>query len=237
MGGEEERNEHGASLEVQIAISLWVQSRMAKKANPNPKVVELMPLMFKTLDAMYLETRNLPFFARSGATGRPKNNPDSFIFGLWLKDADYVTLRSILALAGDLIYVLEKLMTLPGLLELGQFMTPPYKQANQFRDARDFFTHMDEALRDHSKHGISGPATLECGVQFTANAKNNVYVIWDKNTLYFSFENKQRKVVIDKPEFDEIFNQARELYAEIINNPTSQQSGHVRKPDQVYPLN
>jgi hypothetical protein len=138
MGGEEESNERGASLEVQIAISLWVQSRMAKRANRNPKVVELMPLMFKTLDAMYLETRNLPFFARSGATGRPKNNSDSFIFGLWLKDADYVTLRSILALAGDLIYVLEKLVTLPGLLELGRFMTPLYKQANQFRDARDF---------------------------------------------------------------------------------------------------
>jgi hypothetical protein len=233
--GSEEMNEHTVSLVVLIAISWWVQSRNAQGANP--KVVELMPLMFKTLDAMYLETRKLPFAARSGANKKkPKDKPDAFTFGLWLKDPDYVTIRSILALAGDLIYVLEKLMTLPKLLELGQFMTPLYNQAKKFRDARDFFTHMDEALRDHSKHGISGPTRLECGVEFTANAKNNVYLIWDENTLYFSFENKPSKVVIDKPEFDEIFNQARKLYAEIINNPTSQQFGKVMKPDQVYPL-
>jgi hypothetical protein len=39
----------------------------------------------------------------------------------------------------------------------------------------------------------------------------------------------------NKPEFDEIFNLARKLYAEIINNPTSQQSGNVMTPEQVYP--
>ena len=46
--------------------------------------------------------------------------------------------------------------------------------------------------------------TLKCGMEFTANAKNNVYLIWDKNTLYFSFRNKPRKVVIDRHEFDRI---------------------------------
>ena len=154
---------------------------------------------------------------------------------MWLTDADYVTLRSILALCGDLIYVLEKLKTPPRLLELAQFMTPLYKRANQFRDARNFFTHMDEALRDHSKNGISGPTTLECGVPFTAKATNNVYVIWHDNALYFSFENKQRKIVLTRPEFDEIFNQARQLYAMIIDNPTTQ-SGNPIDPAQVYPI-
>jgi hypothetical protein len=220
------------SLQVQIAISWWIQSRKAQGANP--KVVELMPLMYKTLDALYLETRKLPFHARSGVNMKPHDKADSFIFGLWLKDPDYVTLRSILALAGDLILVLEKLTTLPKLLELRQFLTPLRKQAEKFGDARHFFTHMDEALRDHSIHGISGPITLECGIEFTVNATNNVYLIWNDNTIYFSYKKKQRKVVIDKPEFDETFNQARQLYGKIIDNPESQK-GSVMTLEQVYP--
>jgi hypothetical protein len=238
MGTEENGTEREISRVVLIAMPWWIKSRLAQGANPNPKLTELMHLLFRTLDALYLETRKLPFSAQSGVTGRPKKKPDSFIFSMWLNDADYVALRSILALSGDLIYVLEKLMTLPGLLELGPFMKPLYKPANEFRDARDFFTHMDEALRDHSKHGISGPTILEgCGVEFTEKATNNVYVIWHDNTLYFSFERKQRKIVLTRPEFDEIFNQTRQLYAKIIDNPTTQQSGNPIPPDQVYPLN
>jgi hypothetical protein len=234
--GTEESAGRRISLVVLTAMPWWIQSKREKGETPNPKLTELMQLLFRTLDALYIETRKLPFYAKSGANKRPKHNPDSFIFALWLKDADYITLRSILALSGDLIYVLEKLMTLPGLLELGPLLPPLYKRANQFRDARDFFTHMDDALRDHSRHGISGPATLDCGVESTPKAINNVYVIWHDNALYFSFENKHRKIVLTRPEFDEIFNQARQLYAEIINNPVSQKSGNVKKPDQVYPL-
>lgn len=231
-------DKHTASLEVLAAISWWIKSKREQGVNPNPKVSELMPTMYKTLDSIYLETRGLPFRTISGAfKKRPHDKSDAFIFGLWLKNRDYIALRSILALAGDLIYVSDKLKNLQQPPEIGNFIVSIFKQADQFRDARDFFTHMDDALRDHSKHGISGPATLECGVQFGPNAKNNVYVIWDNNTLYFSFENKQRTIVMDKPAFDEIFNQAGLLYAEIINNPVSRESKNVKGSDQIYPLN
>jgi hypothetical protein len=234
--GTEESAGRRISLVVLTAMPCWIQSKREKGETPNPKLTELMQLLFRTLDALYIETRKLPFYAKSGANKRPKHNLDSFVFALWLKDADYITLRSILALSGDLIYVLEKLMTLPGLLELGPLLPPLHKRANQFRDARDFFTHMDEALRDHSIHGISGRLTLDCGVEFTDKAKNNVYVIWHDNALYFSFENKPRKIVLTRPEFDEIFIQARQLYAKIIDNPTTQQFGNPIPPDQVYLL-
>jgi hypothetical protein len=109
-----------------------------------------------------------------------KDKPEVFTFGLWLREHDYITLRSILALAGDLIQVLEKIITLPNVFELGQILSPLLKQAEKFRDARDFFIHMDEALRDHSIHGISGPICLICCVEFSGNATNNVYLIWEK---------------------------------------------------------
>lgn len=61
-------------------------------------------------------------------------------------------------------------------------------------------------------------------------------MIWHDNALYFSFENEQRKIVMNKPEFDEIFNHAKQSYAKIIDNPTTQSSNPIH-PDQVYPLN
>ncbi len=224
------------SIRVLAAVNGWFQSRTAEGATPNPKVVPLMALMFGTLDALYLETRKLPLKVISGARkDNPKEEPDVFTLGLFLNNHDYVTLRSILSLAGDLILVSEKLMTLSDILDLNQFIRPLHDGAEKFRDARNFFTHMDEALRDYSIHGISGPATLDCGVQFTDNAKSNVYLIWDKNTLYFSFKNKHRKVSIDRPAFDEIFNQSRQLYDAIISNPISQGAGTFMTGAQVYP--
>lgn len=225
------------ALNIQAEIARWFESRKREGANPGPKVVELMPLMFRTLDALYLVTRNLPIVGVSGANkNKSKDNPDAFTFGLVLEAHEYATLRSILALTGDLIFVSDNMQHLPGLLELGKSISDIYKRADNFRDARHFFTHMDEALRDHAKHGISGPVTLDCGVRFTDNAKNNVYVIWDHTTLYFSYDNKHCRVDIDNPEFNEIFNLARELYARIINNSISQDLKGLRDPNQVYTL-
>jgi hypothetical protein len=55
---EEQMDEHNASLEVLAAISWWVQLKKAQGVNPHPKVLELMPAMFKTLDSVYLETED-----------------------------------------------------------------------------------------------------------------------------------------------------------------------------------
>ena len=76
---------------------------------------------------------------------------------------------------------------------------------------------------------------LGCGVQFTASATNNVYLIWDNNTLYFSRLKKPCEIVIDRPAFNNIFDYARQLYTEITRNPISQRFGGVLDPNQVYP--
>jgi hypothetical protein len=53
---------------------------------------------------------------------------------------------------------------------------------------------MDEPLRDYSKHAIPVPHTLDCSIQFTANAKNNIYVIWenDNNNIAIVFHNSDK---------------------------------------------
>ena len=67
------------SIRVLTAVNGWFQSRTAEGETPNPKVLPLMALMFGTLDALYLETRKLPFTAISGARKHnPKEEPDVF---------------------------------------------------------------------------------------------------------------------------------------------------------------
>lgn len=220
--------------DIQLDIARWFDSRKGQGADP--KLVALMPLMFRTLDALYLEARKLPIVGRSGVKWRePKDKPNVFTLGLNLPSREYATLRSILALAGDLKLVLGKLKDLQHPPEIGQFIKPLYERASKFEQARHFFTHMDAPLRDYSKHAIPVPHLLDCGLQFTVNAKNNIYLIWENGTLYFSYKKKPCQVNVDKPEFNEIFNLARRCYVAIMNNLKSQRPSNLNRPDQVYP--
>jgi hypothetical protein len=90
--------------------------------------------MFVTLDALYLEIRKLTFTPISGAKkNNPEDEPDVFTLALFLSDPDYVTLRSILSLADDLILVSDKLMTLSDILDPSQFIRPLHDEAEKFR--------------------------------------------------------------------------------------------------------
>jgi hypothetical protein len=193
--------------------------------------------MYKTLDTLYIETKNkLPLKPTIKMNKKPHDEPDRITFHLWLSDDDYTALRSILALAGDLIFTSKELKKFTGQTGLHQHILNIYNESDaKFRDARNFFTHMDEHIGNRKKHGISGPLNLGCGVTFTAKATNNAYLIWENNTLYFNRSKKDREAVIDRPAFTEIFNQARALYSEIQNNPTSRNHGNIIDPSQIYP--
>lgn len=227
-------NEHTVGLGIQFEIKRWFETRKAEE--PDTELVALMPLMFRTLDALYLETaKNLPIVGKSGANkNKTKDKPDVFTFGLILEPAEYRTLRSILALAGDLALVSEMLKSRKQPPDVGHFIKPLNERAEKFRDARNFFSHMEEALRDYSTHAAPVPFTLDCGVKFGRNAKNNIYMIWENGTLYFSYDHKHCKVDVDKPEFNEIFSLARQLYARIIDNPLSQKFREFKDPAHVY---
>jgi hypothetical protein len=81
-----------------------VPIKNGRRSNSESKSGAAYGAMFGTLDALYLETRRLPFTAISGARkDNLKEEPDVFTLGLFLNDPDYVTLHSILSLAGDLI--------------------------------------------------------------------------------------------------------------------------------------
>ena len=64
-------------------MARWFESRKAPQRGPNPKLVTLMPFMIRTLDALYVETRNLLIVGISGVKWKtPKAKPDVFTLGL-----------------------------------------------------------------------------------------------------------------------------------------------------------
>lgn len=204
-------------------------------------ITPLTLLMFRALDSLYLETKNkLPLTTTGKVNKRPKNDPDRITFDLWLTDESYAALRTILALLGDLTFTSQELRGLDGIAGLQRHVENIFNESNRFRDARNFFTHMDNHLgrrEDHGRyeHGVSGPMTIGCGVKFGADARNNAYLIWDNNTLYFNRNHDFCEVVIDRPAFNGIFSYARDLYAEIRNNPTSQNARNIIPRCQIYP--
>src|SRR5215208_1616140 len=115
------------SHRVLAAINGWLISKRNQGASPDPEVLQLMTLMFGTLDALYLEiTNNLPIVGTSGAGNwrKPKDKPNMLILNLNLQTSEYRSLRSILALVGDLVLVTNNLKTVKNQMELAPFIKP-----------------------------------------------------------------------------------------------------------------
>jgi hypothetical protein len=87
------------NLEALSAISAWWEER--KSIGAHHFIIRIIPLLFQTLDALYIETRKLPLSSTSGLSLRPINTAYTIRYGMFLKPVDYATLRSILSLSGD----------------------------------------------------------------------------------------------------------------------------------------
>lgn len=192
----------------------------------------LIPFLYTILETLYHETRKLPIQVPiGGLSAGTTNTPNGFTYGLWLQPKDYATVRVILALSGDLIDVLHEIKSLKGLNDLGVPISAMSKEAEKFKSARDFFTHMDEVWRDLFKHGVDGPFDIANRSHFTSSAKNRVYLVWDNDTIYFSHHKKPKEVRLRKEEFDNIFEYGRQLMAALRNNKET-----MKEKDNLLPI-
>ena len=223
-------------LEVMGTFNNWIAFRRLQGATFDMNITPLTLLMYKTLDALYLETKNkLPLKTTQNVNKKPKEDADRITFALWLTDESYTALRTILALVGDLIFTSQMLRSLRGLAGLQSHVNNIFNESNKFRDARNFFTHMDHHLGNRIDHGVSGPKTIGCGVEFKSGTINNAYLIGENNTLYFNCNRDFCEVVIDRPAFNGVFSYARDLYDEIQNNPINQRAGNMIPLTLIYP--
>ncbi len=208
------------------AISYWWQERKEKGAHHY--IIRNLPFFFNTLNALYLEIRKLPLTnAMKGGPGLKIDEAYTFTYNLSLSPQEYGTLRLILSLSGDLYNLLAPLTRCEPLFELTEPIKRLYQLTNSFREVRNFFTHLDKVFTNMDKHGISGPIVSSCGITYSDSAKKCLYLIWLNNTIFFTWQNKEYKKTVDKPEFQPIFQSANELYRELTKG--------MGYPENLYP--
>jgi hypothetical protein len=201
---------------------MWWEANKDRK--PHHFIVRLVPFLFDVVDALYLVTRNLPLHPVPGTENIDVKTPYTINIGIILNTTDFTTLRSLLALTGDITNITRSLIRArkdDPLLELEQPIRRLYKKANKFQSARNFFSHFDIMMIDMQNEGISGPINTSSGVNYSSEAISCVHMIWRENRLYFTKGGKERVTIIDKEAFNPIFERAEEIYRVLISHPNS----------------
>jgi hypothetical protein len=204
--------------EILAAANRWWIDR--KQKDVHHFILRNVPFLFEVIGALYLETRKLPLQSVNKIPPRKIDQDYVFTIGMFLQSDEYAILRSILSLIGDIYNLTTPLLNLKNgyLLELEDSVKKLFDYANRFREARNFFTHLDEVLTNMDKHGITGAANTGCGIQYTNKARGCIHLVWnsDENTIHFTYQGKAQKIRIEKSVFDPIFVTARDMYLELV---------------------
>lgn len=216
------------NIEALLASNFWWEDRKSKGAHD--WVRKSIPLLFDTLDSLYIETRKLPLYSQSGITTKTVSDSYTFTLGIFLNPADYADVYGTLSPLND--------MTSNELQEMEKPVKTLFGYSDRFREIRNFYTHLGEAITDMNRHGVSGPLTTKSGITYDATAQHCVHLQWENNnTIYFTYNKKDYAVVIDKPVYDPIFRTAREIWKEITSHKLRPgQSANQYTPEKnLYP--
>jgi hypothetical protein len=223
-------------VNVLTAANLWWRER--KDEGAHHFILRNIPFLFEVIEALHLEIKKLPLHSQKGVPNQEIDKHYVLTIGMFLPASDYGALRTILSLTGD-IYNLTTPLLRPkdgSLMELQLPIQRLFNCADNFRNARNFFTHLDEVITNMDKHGITGPATTNCGITYKENAKGCVHLIWDGiNTIHFTWRNKVEQITIETSTFNPVFDIARELYSELISHKIHTEDKDYIQPESLFP--
>lgn len=221
-------------LQILDAANSWWKER--KDRGAHHFIIRNVPFLFEVVEALYLETKKLPLHSQKGSVKQEIDKDYVLTIGMFLPAADYGTLRTLLSLCGDIYNITSLLLNAKNgsLMELREYIQSLDDYANKFKDARDFFTHLDEVLSKMDKHGITGSLSTNCGITYGKNAKGCVHLIWDgNNTIHFTFRKKVQQITIEGEEFKPVFDYTRAIYSELISH-TQGENRDYTPPDLLF---
>jgi hypothetical protein len=107
--------------------------------------------------------------------------------------------------------------------------------ANKFRDIRNFFAHLNDMLLKPSER-IAGACQTDCGIEYGDAAKECFHLVLVENSIHFSHRGKAKQVDVGKWAFNDIFESARLIYAEVTSHKLHSNIFHYPLSNQLYPL-
>jgi hypothetical protein len=222
-------------LQVLEATNSWWMQR--KDRGAHHFIIRNVPFLFLVVEALYLETQKLPLQSQMGSFKQEINKDYVLTIGMFLPVDRYSTLRTLLSLCGDIYNITSSLLNAKNgsLMELQENLQSLFDYANKFRNVRNFFTHLDEALTDMDRHGITGSSSTNCGISYGNNAKGCVHLILDGNdTIHFTSHNKAQQITIERKVFTPIFDYTRAIYSELISHTFAKKKRYT-PPGLLFP--
>lgn len=176
----------------------------------------ILPFMFGAINSLYMVARRIPSpWSSSEGMGVRSGATESIYFSIPLYTELYQLLRTVLSLSGDVSNCAKSILHTGEIFELRRLIIVLDDKLGEIREARNFFTHLDEVLSKPEKHGISYPTQTSCGIVDTDTAKRNVHCILALDKLHFSYKREACVADIGKATFNDIFGCARQIYREI----------------------
>lgn len=213
----------------------WCAERNAQ--NISEHLPQIIPHLFKTLDALYLTVKELPNMEIQEGTGRISGGgktgeqSKTFIIDIPLNPKDYVVFRSCVSLVGDVYHLITPLIKENRLAELLNPLKELMDSADKFRDLRNFLTHIDERFTEKrynkiEKHSIS--LTDENGHY------ESFYFVYSDGIIRFTEFETVKQVPFDVESFKPIFKSAQAVYKVITSH--EKYKGEYITHDQLYIL-
>ncbi len=218
-----------SSFNIDEPIHWWCSER---SDGLDPHMYYILPWIFTTLESLYIM---IPKFSREwqGRVSTKVDGIHTMIINIDLSSEDYAVLRAIISLVGDLYNLIESIKC-GNMMELRHPLTELYNAANKFRDIRNFFTHIDDRIKNLDKHGITGARKTTC-IEYGTNTKGCFHIIFSGQKIYFSDDGRDKETDFSNSAFEEIFNAARSLHGELIKHKTNANSNYL-PPDSLYRL-
>ena len=125
----------------------------------------------------------------------------SYFINLPQSPDKFFQLRGILALIGDMIILSMQIRNLSKQLdnnELKDLLDLHLPNMGKYRNAGNFFAHLDERLENTEKHGVTGELEVsELNFIFKPEAKGYFYLVCDGDTMFF--HDQQRNESMSSP--------------------------------------
>lgn len=186
-------------------IFWWCGERSDQTVNDNIKLI--IPHLFLTIDSLHVAISKMAKESDIEIAGISKSyisKKGHYQISIPISSSDYLILRSVISLVGDIYNLLNPLKDEGNLLELEKPIINLFNKAEEFRAVRNFFTHIDSSLCKVHEEGF--------------------HLVLNKGIIYFSYypqdggSKQSRQKDISSKAFRGIFETARDLYKEITSH-------------------
>ena len=178
---------------------------------------------------------SLPSLSGISSSNKPITDSNGIHLGMFPNPQKFSQFRAAISLTGDVYNCLDAVLQ-KELFDLKPKIQKLFDEANKFRTVRNFFTHLDNVLKNPEGHGVDGPLKTEFGIEYAESAKNRFHLIIHNETIYFTQYKKSEKMYIGRSAFLPIFDAARDVFRELLSETAHEKLSQYPDPDLLFQI-